>query len=121
MAADTRIKADTINNLLGVQSLALCISVQLIEVGDAQCQISIGEQLDRLSLSEAHKQRVNVFFDCTFLQQTSKLMRSFYQTLIVQISSNDNAGWIQIIVKSLGLTQELRAKDDILAVELLPY
>ena len=82
MAADTRIKANTINNLLGIQSLALCIGVQLIEVGNAQSQICIGEQLNSLCLGEAHEQGVDVLLNSTFLQQTSKLMCSLYQSLI---------------------------------------
>ena len=119
MATNTRIKANTINDLLGVQALAFCISVQLIEVSNTQCKISIGEQLNCLGLGEAHEQCVDVLLDSTFLQQTSKLMCSFYQTLIAQVSTNDDAGRIQVIVKSLGFTQEFRAENDILAVELL--
>ena len=121
MATDTRIKADTINNLLGVQPLAFCVGIQLIEVSHAQSQIGVSEQFDRLGLSEAHEQRVNFLFDCTFLQQTGKLMSSFYQTLIVQVGSDDNAGRIQVIVKSLRFTQEFRTENDILAVELFSY
>ena len=48
MTTDTRIKADTINDLLGVQPLAFCVGVQLIEVSHAQSQIGVSEQLDRL-------------------------------------------------------------------------
>ena len=76
MAADARIKADTIDDLLSVQTLALCIGVQLIEVGNAQSQICIGEQLNSLCLGEAHEQGVDVLLDSAFLQQTSKLMSS---------------------------------------------
>ena len=43
VAANTRIEADSVNNLLGVQTLALCISVQLVEVSHTQGQICIGE------------------------------------------------------------------------------
>ena len=78
MAADTRIKANAVNNLLGVQPLALCIGVQLIEVSNTQSQIGIGEQLDGLCFGEAHEQRVDIFLNGTFLQQTSKLMCGFY-------------------------------------------
>ena len=121
MAADTRIKADTIDDLLGIQTLALCISVQLVEVSHAQGKICIGEQLDCLCLGEAHEQRVDVLLDSTFLQQTSELVSSFDQTLIVQVSANDDTRRIQIVIQSLGLTQELRAEDDVLAVKFLSY
>ena len=46
-------------------------------------------------------------------------MCCLYQTLIVQISANDDTGRIQIVIQSLGFTQEFRAEDNILAVELL--
>ena len=105
VAADARIEADSVDDLLSVKALTFCISVQLIEISNAQSQISICKQLDRLCLSEAHKQCVNVFFDCTFLQQTGKLMSSFYQTLIVQVSSNDDARRIQVVIQRFAFPQ----------------
>ena len=121
MSTDTRIKADAIDNLLGVQTLALCISVQFIKVSHAQSQICIGEQLNCLRLGEAHEQGIDVFLDGTLLQQTSKLVSSLDQTLIVQVSADDNTRRVKIVIKSLGLTQEFRAEDDVLAVELLTH
>ena len=121
MAADTRIKANTVNDLLGIQPLAFCISIQLIEVGHTQSQISISKQLDCLGLGEAHDQRVDVLLDSTFLQQTCKLMCCLYQPLIVRISTDNDTGRIQIVVKSLGFPQELWAENDILAVELFSH
>ena len=121
MVADTRIKANAIDDLLGVQPLAFCVGIQFIEISHAQSQIGVSEQLDRLGLSEAHEQCVNVLLDCTFLEQTSKLMCGFHQTFIVQVSTNDDTGRIQVIVKGFRFTQEFRAKNNILAVELLSY
>ena len=40
-----------------------------------------------------------VLLDSTFLQQTGKLMCCLYQTLIVQISANDDTGRIQIVMQ----------------------
>ena len=67
MAANTRIKANTIDDLLGVQPLAFCIGVQLVEISHAQSKICISEQLNSLCLGEAHEQSVDVLFDSTFL------------------------------------------------------
>ena len=111
MCANAGVEADALDDMPGIKPLHLGVGVQFIEEGNAEGQIGVGEQLDRLGLSEAHEQRVNVLFDCTFLQQTGKLMSSFYQTLIVQVSSNDNAGRIQVIVEGLGFTQEFRAEN----------
>ena len=121
MTTDTRIKANTINNLLSVQTLAFCVSVQLIEVGNAQSQISICKKLNCLSLSKSHEQSVNVLFDCTFLEQTSKLMCRLHQAFITQVCTNDNTRRVQVIIKSLGFTQKLRTENDILAIELLAH
>ena len=54
-------------------SLLCCsISVQLVEIGNAQCQISVAEQLNSLCFGEAHEQRINVLFNRALLQQSSE-------------------------------------------------
>ena len=68
MSTDTRIKADAVDNLLGIQPLHLCIGIQFIEVANTQSQISISKQLNRFCFGKTHEQSVNVFLDCTFLQ-----------------------------------------------------
>ena len=55
-----------------VQALRLGVGVELVEVGDAQCQIRVGEQLDGLGLGEAHEQRVDVLLDGPLLQQLAR-------------------------------------------------
>ena len=121
VATDTRIEADSINDLLGVQALAFCIGVQFVKISNTKSQICIGEQLNSLCLSEAHKQSIDVLLDSTFLQQTSELMSGLNQMLIVQVSANDDTAWIQIVIQSLRLAQKLRTENDILAVELLTH
>ena len=83
MAANARIKANAIDNLLRVQAFALRIGIQLIKVSHAQRQIGVGKQLDSLRLGESHEQCVDVLLNGAFLQQTGKLMRRFYQMLII--------------------------------------
>ena len=116
MSTDTRIKADTIDNLLGVQALHLCIGIQFIEVANTQSQIGISKQFDRFCLGKAHEQRINVFLDCTFLKQFSKSMCSFYQPSVFYIRTNDDTGRVKVIIQSLALTQKFRAEDNIVAV-----
>ena len=43
VTANTRIEANTVDNLLGVQPLALCIGIQFVKISHAQSQICIGE------------------------------------------------------------------------------
>jgi len=119
MSTNTRIQANTVDDLLSVQPLHLSIGIQFVEVADTQCQIGIGEQLNCLCLSKAHKQSVNVLFNCAFLQEFCKSMCRLYQTSIIHISTNNDTGRIKIIVQSLALTQKLRAENDVVAVEFL--
>ena len=119
MSTNTRIQANTVDDLLSVQPFHLSIGIQFVEVADTQCQVGVGEQLNCLCLSKAHEQSVNVLFNCAFLQEFCKSVCCLYQSSIIHIGANDNAGRIKVIVQSLTLTQELRAEDDIVAVELL--
>ena len=119
MSANTRVKADAIDNLLGIQPLHLGVSIQFIEVADTQCQISVSEQFNSLCLGKAHKQSIDIFLKSTFLQEFCKSVCCLYHTSIIHISTNNDTGRIKIIVQSLALTQEFRAKNDIVTVELL--
>ena len=117
MGADTRIKADTIDNLLGVQPLHLGIGIKFVEVADTQSQVGVSEQLNCLCLSKAHKQSVNVLFNCAFLQEFCKSVCRLYQSRIVNIRTNNDTGRIKVVVQSLALTQKFRAKNNVVAVE----
>ena len=55
MAADAGIEADALDDLPGIKPLHLGVGVQLIEEANAEGQIGVGEQLDRLGLGEAHE------------------------------------------------------------------
>ena len=50
-----------------IKPLHLGVDVQFIEEGNAEGQIGVGEQLDRLGLGEAHEEGVDILFDSTFL------------------------------------------------------
>ena len=104
MCTDTRIKADTIDNLLGVQSFHLSIGIQFVEVADTQCQIGVGEQLNCLRLSKAHEQSVNVLLNCTFLQEFCKSVCSLHQTGIVNISTDDDTRRIKVVIQSFAFS-----------------
>ena len=119
MTANAGIQADTLDNLSGIQALHLGIGIQFVEVADTQCQISVSEQFNSLCLGKAHKQSIDIFLKSTFLQEFCKSVCCLYQTSIIHISTNNDTGRIKIIVQSLALTQEFRAKNDVVTVELL--
>ena len=103
MTSDTRIQTYTIDDLLGVKSFALCVCIKLVEVSHTQSQIGICKQFYRLCLGKSHEQCINVLFDRTFLKQCCKLMGCLHQTFIILICSNNNTGWIQVVIKCLAL------------------
>ena len=53
MAADARLQAHAIDDVAGVEAADLAVGVELVEVGHAQRQVGVGEELDGLGLSGA--------------------------------------------------------------------
>lgn len=119
MGADARVEADAINDLAGVQALGLGIGVELVEVGDAQRQVRVGEQLDGLGLGEAHEQCMDVLLDGALLQQLGEGAGSLDEVLVLRIGAHHDAARVQVVVQGLGFTQELGAEDDVLGAGLL--
>lgn len=119
MGADARVEAHAVDDLAGIQALGLGVGVELVEVGDAQCQIRVGEQLDGFGLGEAHEQRVNVLLDGTLLQQLGEGVGGLHEVLVLRVGADHNAARVQVVVQSLGFAQELRAEDDVLGTGLL--
>ena len=55
MRPDARIQTHALDDLLRIQPLALGVYIQLVEIGNPQRQIRVGEQLDGLRLCKSHK------------------------------------------------------------------
>jgi len=111
--ADARIQTHAVDDLPGVQPLRLRVRVQLVEIAHAQRQIRVREQFDGLRLGEPHEQGPDVLLDGTLLQQGRERVRGIRKTLVVQVGSDDDAAWVQVVVQGLALTQELRTEDDV--------
>ena len=121
MAADARVKTYAVNDLLRVQALALRVGIQLIEIGNAQRQIGVGEQLDGFGLGKAHEERINVLLDGTFLQQCRKFVGGCDKVRILRIGADDDAGRVEVVIQGLGLSQKFRAEQDVPAAEPFPH
>lgn len=115
MNTDARIKTDTVDDLLSIQPLHLVISIKLIEVRHAQCQIGIGKQINSLCFGGAHKQSVHIFFDSIFLQKYYKNFGKLHYKLIIYIGTYDDTAWVQAVIQSLAFTQEFHAESNVLA------
>ena len=102
MRTNTRIQADAFNDLLGIESFAFCVGIQLIEVCHTQRQIGIGKQLYSFCFSGSHEERIDVLLDGTFLEQSSKSTGCLHGIRILLIHTDNDAAGIEIIIQRFG-------------------
>ena len=76
MHPDARVEADALDDGTRVEALDLGVGVELVEVAHPQCQIGVGEQLDRLRLLRAHVESRDILLDGSLLQQGRERMRA---------------------------------------------
>ncbi len=101
MPAYSRIKTNTVYDLLGIQSLHFCICVKFVEIADTQCKICIGKKLYRFRFRESHKESINIFFYGTFLKKFCKSLCSFHKSFIIHIRADNDTARIEIIIECL--------------------
>ncbi len=95
MGTDARVEAYAVDDLSGVQALGLGIRIQLIEIGDAQRQISIGKKLYRFGFGEAHKQCVDILLERALLQQGGEGAGRFFA---LPVAGYNDTGGVEIVV-----------------------
>ena len=78
-------------NVLRIQTFHFSVSIQLVKVRYAKCQISVGKKLHCLSLCKSHKQCINVFLNCALPEKCGKCMRSLYKMSIVFVCADDDS------------------------------
>ena len=123
VAADARLQADTIDDVAGVEAADLAVGVELVEVGHAQRQVGVGEQLNGLGLGGAqHELRDalgTVGVHAVELGGVGALREQPDEALcgrdglgvVLQRTHHDAAG-VQVVVERLALAQELGAEED---------
>ena len=131
MGADTGVEADAVNDGLGVEALHFGVGVELVEIRNAQSEVSVGEELHGFGFLHADEEHGNVLFDSGFLEQACKDMSTLGEPVDVGESfdglvlgfvflaihhfgntHNDAAG-IEIVVEGFRFAQELRAEEKI--------
>ena len=135
--ADPRVKADALDDGGRVQALHLGVRVKLVEVAHAEGQVRVGEELHRLRLLQSHVQRGDVLLYRALLKQFRERMRGLLQERYVGESpdgpvllrelrmpdylryAHDDAARIEVVVKGLALTQELRGEEKVQPPEAL--
>ena len=116
MGADARVEADAVDDFLCVEAFGLCVGIQLIEVGDAEGQVGVSEELYSFGFGEAHEQGVDVFLQSALLEERREDMGPILAGIV---AGDDDPGGIQVIVQRLGFAEEFGAENQVLRVVLL--
>lgn len=103
---DPWVQADALDDLAGVQAARQGIAVQLVEIGHAQREVGVGEQLDRLGLDGAGEQHRHVLADGSLDQQIGEPTRGR------AVIAHHDARGMQVVVKRAALAQELGREQD---------
>ena len=107
MIPDAGVQTHAIDDLAGVQAVRGRVGVELVEIGHAQGQVGVGEQLDGLRLGAVGQQDGDVFFDRALLQQMGKYLSR------IRAFTHDDAAGVKVVVQRSAFAQELGAEDDV--------
>lgn len=130
MAADARLKAHAVDDVTGVEASHLAVGVELVEVGDTEGQVGVGEQLDGLGLGGAQHELGDAHGAVgvhalelggvgALREQAGELLgRGDGLGVVLRRAHHDAAG-VQVVVESLALAQELRAEEDLVVTQPL--
>ena len=130
MAADARLQAHAVDYVAGVEAADLAVGVELVEVGHAQRQVGVGEELDGLGLGGAQNelrdalravgvQAVELCGVGALREQAGELLGGYNGLGVVLRRAHHDAAGVQVIVESLALAQELRAEEDLAVAQPL--
>ena len=110
--ADARVEADAVDDLLGVEALRLGVGVELVEVGHAEREVGVCEELDGLGFGEAHEEGADAGFDRAFLEEGGEAVRGVDGGRVVFVTGHDDPGRVEVVVEGLRLAEELRGEED---------
>ena len=113
MVADARVEAYAVDDVLGVEPLDLGVGVEFVEVGDAQGEVSVGEELHGLGLGAAHKEHGHILLDGPLLDEGGELVGLLFQEGVALVIAHNDARGVEVVVKGLALPQELGCEDDV--------
>ena len=126
MCTDAWIKTYTFDDRFTVQSFHFSVCVKFVKVADTESQVSVGEEFDRFGFFHTHEEGINIFFDSPFLQEEGKHFSCFLQHSDIRDGTDrlvffrklrtienlriayDDTARIEVVIKSLAFTKELR-------------
>lgn len=122
---DAGLQAHAADDVGGRQALLLAIGVELVEVGDAQGEVGVGEELHRLGLRAAQNKPgdadrpVRVPASAlggvrALLEQRREALRRSPSRRVALGRAHHDAAGVQVVVQRLALAEKLRGEDDLL-------
>ena len=118
VVAYPRVETHSTYDGLGIQALHLGISVEFVEVADTQGKIGIGKELHGLRLGRPHEEHLHILLDGSFLDDGGKSVGRILKGRVSLLITYDDSAWVEIVIESLGLPQELGGKYDLRSDDL---
>ena len=130
MGSDARLQAHAVDDVAGVEAADLAVGVELVEVGHAQSQVGVSEELHGLGLGGAQHELGDadgaIGVDAVELrgvgalrEQAGKALGSGDGLGVVLRSAHHDAARVQVVVERLALAQELGTEEDLAVAEPL--
>ena len=122
--SDSRLQAHAVDDVARVEASHLAVGVELVEVGHAQRQVGVGEQLDGLGLGGAQHELRDALRAVgvhalelggvgALGEQAGELLGRGDGIGIVLRRAHHDAAGVQVVVERLALAQELGAEEDL--------
>ena len=132
VAADSRLQAHAVDDVAGVEASHLAVGVELVEVGHAQSEVGVGEQLHGLGLGGAQHELGDALGAVgvhalqlggvgTLREQASEALSGGHGLGVLLGRTDHDAAGVQVVVESFALAQELRAEEDLLVNQPLAH
>ena len=107
VGADARVEGDTVDDVFGVETFGLGVGVELVEVGDAEGEVGVGEEFDSFGFGAIHENDGGVFFLAGVEEEVGESFGGF------GIGADDDAGGIKVVVEGFAFAEEFRGEEDI--------
>ena len=128
--SDARLQAHAVDDVAGVEASHLAVGVELVEVGDAERQVGVGEELHRLGLGCAQHELRDALGAVgvhalqlggvgALREQTRKTLRRGDGIRVVLRRAHNDAAGVQVVVECLALAKELGAEEDLAVAQFL--
>ena len=111
VGAHAGVQAHALDDARGVQAPGARVGVELVEVGDAQREERVGEELHGLGLGGAHDEHGGLVLRALG-EQVREAPGCLHGLRVGLVGAHDDAGGVEVVVEGPPLAQELGAEED---------